>query len=816
MTNRHKNKTKSELIDQVSFLEKKVKRLQKKLSEFESDTEYHKIASTVIDGLFFYSKTGFIYVNDTLAVMLGYTVDELVKKDIKDLVAENDRELVMKRAKERLAGRKVPRDYDVYLIHKNGQKLIPVTFNLSLLKINNNPVILGIVKDNSEKTRVEKELHEFEAKFNAITNSAADGIIIVTEEFNITYWNNAAEKMFGYSIKETLNKNFLNLICPPDRIEPIQNNLMLSHFNKDSEESAGIFEIELLERSGQLVPVEISTAVVLSDDYHHLILILRDITDRVEKNKQIAEEWNLTQYFMDYIPFSIYFKDISSRFIKVNKSTVQKLGFKSSDELIGKTDHDIFTKEHADVARNDELKLISQQEKIINKVERETWKEGKISWVSTTKAPLRDHLGNIIGTFGITRDITQIKKSQLIQKMLLKISSAVNTVEAIEELYLEIHQAVKELMKADNFYIALYDEESKILSFPYFVDEYDEKPKPRIAGRGLTEYVIRSGKPQLIDSELDLALRKLGETDLIGEASIIWLGVPLNIGEQTIGAVVVQDYKDPLTYGEEELQILTYVSEQIASAISKKNSEQQLKKFSEELQETNAAKDKFFSIIAHDLKSPFQGLIGLSRLIVEEYNELSEEELKSFVQALNESAESTYGLIENLLEWSRLQTGKVKFNPSSIDIFIVIEEIKMLLYQTAELKKIKITNKVPPNTLVWGDKYMLSSLFQNLISNSIKFTNRFGEITIDADQQKNKLKVSLSDNGVGIDYEDIDKIFRIDATFSTRGTDQEKGTGLGLILCKEIVNRHGGEITIESEKEKGTKVIFTLRTTGDN
>lgn len=816
MTNRHKNKTKAELENQISSLEKKVKRLQKKLLESESNTEYHKIASTVLDGLFVYSNSGFIYVNDTLAVMLGYTVDELIKLDIKDIVAEEDREFVINRAKKRFAGMKVPRDYDVHLLHKIGFRKIPVTFNLSLLKINNNPVILGIVKDNSEKARVEKELQEFELKFNAITNSAADGIIIVTEEFNITYWNNAAEKMFGYSFNETLNKNFFNLVCPNDRIEQIQNNIQINYQKNYSQSSPGIFEIELIKRNGELFPVEISTAVVQSDDHHHLILILRDITDRIEKNKHITEEWNLTQYFMDYIPFSIYFKDLSSKFIKVNKSTAQKLGFKDSKELIGKTDHDVFTKEHADEARNDELKLINQEENIIHKVEKETWKDGKITWVSTTKAPLRDYLGNIIGTFGMTRDITQVKKSQLIQKMMLKISSAVNTVEAIEDLYLEIHQAVKELMKADNFYIALYDEETKMLSFPYFVDEYDDKPQPRIAGRGLTEYIIRSGKPQLVDSELDLALRKLGETNLIGEASIIWLGVPLKIGEQTIGAVVVQDYKDPFTYGEEELQILTYVSEQIAHAISKKNSEQQLKKFSEELQEINAAKDKFFSIIAHDLKSPFQGLIGLSRLIVEEYGELSEEELKSFVQALNDSAENTYGLIENLLEWSRLQTGKVKFNPSSIDVFTIIEEIKMLLYQTAELKKIKIINKVTPNTLIWGDKYMLSSLFQNLVSNSIKFTNRFGEIIIDADHLQNKVKVSVSDNGVGIDFEDIDKLFKIDESFATRGTEQEKGTGLGLILCKEIVNRHGGEIIIESQKGKGTKVIFTLKKKKDN
>lgn len=811
MTDQHRNKTKSELLDELSLLEKKISRLQNKLTKLESINEYEKLASTVMDGLFVYSKTGFVYVNETLANMVGCSISELMKMKIEDLVTDEYKSLVSKPAEERLDGKKVTRDYDVNLIHKNGEKIIPVTFNLSLIKIKNNPAILGIVKNNSDKIKAKKELKEFEAKFNAITKSAADGIIIVTEEFNITYWNKAAEKMFGFTFSEAKDKNFFNLICPANSIEQIKNNLQFNYLTGTKEPGLNIFEFDLQSNNGKIIPVEISTAIVQSDDHDHLILIIRDIADRKERNKQIAKEWNLTQYFMDYIPFSIYFKDLESRFMKVNKSTFQKLGFNSADELIGKRDTDIFTQEHAEAARYDELKLINEEEKIIHKVEKETWKDGKVTWVSTTKAPLRDHLGKIIGTFGITRDITQIKKSQLIQKMLLKISTAVNTVEAITELYSEIHLAVKELMKADNFYIALFDEETNMLSFPYFVDEYDEMPEPRISGRGLTEYIIRSGKAHLIDADLDMALRKLGETNLIGESSIIWLGVPLKIGDKTIGAVVVQDYKDPSTYGEEELQILTYVSEQIANAISKKNSEQQLKLFSEELQELNASKDKFFSIIAHDLKSPFQGLIGLSRLIVEEYSELSEVELKGFVQALNESAESTYSLIENLLEWSRLQTGRIKFNPASIDIYNIIEEIKMLLYQTAELKKIKITNKVPSDTLIWGDKYMLSSLLQNLMSNSIKFTNRFGEIIVDSAIKDKMMEVYISDNGVGIDLDDIHKIFRIDATFSTRGTEQEKGTGLGLILCKEIVNRHGGKIRIESEKDKGTKVIFSLK-----
>lgn len=815
MTNRHKNKTKSEIITELSSLERKINRLKNKLAKFESINEYEKLALSVLDGLFFYSKTNLIYANETLANMLGYKTAELTKKSIEELVTDEYKRLVLKLAEERFAGKNVVREYDVDLIHKNGELIIPATFNLRLIKIKNNPVILGIVKNKTDKLNVKKELQEFEAKFNAITSSAADGIIIVTEEFNITYWNKAAEKMFGFPFNYAKNKNFLNLVCPTERIEQIKNNLHFNYNTGTKNPGLNIFEYDLINNEEKRIPVEISTAIVQSDDHNHLILIIRDIADRKERNKQISEEWNLTQYFMDYIPFSIYFKDLESRFIKVNKSTVQKLGFDNSDELVGKRDIDIFTAEHAEEARRDELKLINKEEEIINKVEKETWKDGKITWVTTTKAPLRDHLGQIIGTFGITRDITQIKKSQLIQQMLLKISSAVNTVTSISGLYFEIHQAVKELMKADNFYIALYDDESNMLTFPYFVDEYDSMPEPRIAGRGLTEYIIRSGKAHLIDAELDMALRKLGETNLIGEFSIIWLGVPLKIGDKTIGAVVVQDYKDPSTYSEEELQILTYVSEQIAHAISKKNSDQQLKQFSEELQELNASKDKFFSVIAHDLKSPFQGLIGLSRLIVEEYSDLSEEELKSFVQALNESAESTYSLIENLLEWARLQTGRIKFNPASVDIYNIIEEIKMLLYQTADLKKIKIINKVLPATLIWGDKYMLGSLIQNLISNSVKFTNRFGEIVVNSVIKDKMIEVSIADNGIGIDINDIDKLFRIDATFSTRGTEQEKGTGLGLILCKEIVNRHGGEIRIESEKDKGTKVIFSLKIVED-
>lgn len=513
---------------------------------------------------------------------------------------------------------------------------------------------------------------------------------------------------------------------------------------------------------------------------------------------------------MEYVPDSIYFKDTSSKFIKANKATLTKMGLKSLDELIGKTDRDFFDNEHSDSARKDEEDIIKNGTSILNKIEKETWNDGTVTWASTTKIPLRDDENKIIGTFGITRDITDLKKSEDIRNALYKISTAVTSVPDIQNLFNTIHQIIMDLMKADNFYIAMYNDETNIVSFPYFVDQVDPPPEARKAGRGLTEYILRTGKPQLIDAETDLKLRSIGETSLIGEPTQIWLGVPLKVQGKTIGVIVVQDYNDATTYGENEKEILTYVSEQIALAIDKKYREQKIIEYSEELKESNATKDKFFSIIAHDLKSPFNGILGLSRMIWEEYDSMDDDELRSSLEILKDSTENVYKLIENLLDWSRLQTGRMKFQPSFQNMFMIVEDTRMLLNQIARVKEITIRNKVAHTSLIWGDSNMLHSLMQNLISNAIKFTPNGGIIEIIEEFLGDKIQYTVSDNGVGIEQKDIDKLFRLDISYSTRGTMEEKGTGLGLVLCKEIVNIHGGEIKIKSAVGSGTKIIFTL------
>jgi len=236
----------------------------------------------------------------------------------------------------------------------------------------------------------------------------------------------------------------------------------------------------------------------------------------------------------------------------------------------------------------------------------------------------------------------------------------------------------------------------------------------------------------------------------------------------------------------------------------------QLKQYAEEQKQLNLYKDKFFSIVAHDLKSPFQGLLGVTSILEEEYDELTVEQVKHFVKVLRNSTKNVYSLIENLLQWSRLQTGKVPFEQENLNLYEQVIYVKNLLHPNLSGKNIALSVDVPEDLNLYADKKMLHSVLQNLGSNAIKFTKEGGRISVLAEKMDNFAQITISDTGVGIEKEDLAKLFRIDIQFSARGTNDEEGTGLGLTICKEMIERHGGNIRAESEPGKGSSFIFTL------
>lgn len=230
----------------------------------------------------------------------------------------------------------------------------------------------------------------------------------------------------------------------------------------------------------------------------------------------------------------------------------------------------------------------------------------------------------------------------------------------------------------------------------------------------------------------------------------------------------------------------------------------------EELQKLNAAKDKFFSIIAHDLKSPFNSILGFSELLVERISEKDYDGIEKYSGIILQSSQRAVDLLMNLMEWSRSQTGRIEFNPERFDFSEFINEITLLFDDIARQKEIVIKRETPPNTLVFADPAMINTVMRNLISNAIKFTKPDGQIIITVTGKPQEINVSVKDSGIGISAERKDKLFRLDESYSTPGTNNEKGTGLGLILCKEFVEKHGGTIWVESEPGKGSVFSFSI------
>ncbi len=243
----------------------------------------------------------------------------------------------------------------------------------------------------------------------------------------------------------------------------------------------------------------------------------------------------------------------------------------------------------------------------------------------------------------------------------------------------------------------------------------------------------------------------------------------------------------------------------------RKLAEKALEKSEANLRALNAAKDKFFSIIAHDLKNPFITIIGFSDMLAEQVREKNYEGIQEYAEIIQNSSQRAMDLLMNLMEWSRSQTGRMEFAPEQIEIFALIDEVTELLNYTARQKSINIYTEGRHKTVVFADRAMIGTVLRNLISNAIKFTNPGDEVVILAEQNENELVVSVADNGVGIKKEAIDKLFRIDVNYVTMGTQNEKGTGLGLILCKEFISKHGGKIWAESDPEKkGSRFCFTI------
>jgi len=269
-------------------------------------------------------------------------------------------------------------------------------------------------------------------------------------------------------------------------------------------------------------------------------------------------------------------------------------------------------------------------------------------------------------------------------------------------------------------------------------------------------------------------------------------------------AMILQDMVNKQTAS---LQAENLKMEILLKEVKEAKSQIELQK--EQLEELNAAKDTFFSVISHDLKNPFNSLLGYTEMILDSFNEFTHDEIKTFISEIRQTSQSTYTLLENLLQWANSQSGNLDIELKSVELQEVIKESLLLISHAARKKNITI-NYNYKNSSAWCDEQSISTVVRNLLQNAVKFTHEDGFIDIQLDEDVKNVFIVIRDSGVGISQDKLSKLFKLDSRKSTMGTNSEKGTGLGLIICKEFVDKNNGKISVSSEPGKGTEFIITL------
>jgi len=286
--------------------------------------------------------------------------------------------------------------------------------------------------------------------------------------------------------------------------------------------------------------------------------------------------------------------------------------------------------------------------------------------------------------------------------------------------------------------------------------------------------------------------------------------IPVFLHKKHIGFISIEDCSGKRDWYDNEVKLLKTLGNIISTAFERKNIEEKRLRSEQKLEVADATKDRFLSIITKDLLTPFSDIKSLSSLLFDSYEQWNDEKRKLFIKSVLESANQGYKLLDNLMVWSKIQSKQIGFNPESIDIKSVIGQTIELFQEKADKKEITLTGKPDEQIFVHADYKMLNMIFYNLVNNAIKFTKNNGSVSIKTKMLKKYLEISICDTGIGIEKEDLKKLFRIDIDQATFGSSEEKGTGLGLIICKEFVKKNGGKIWFDADSEKGSIFKFTV------
>lgn len=617
--------------------------------------------------------------------------------------------------------------------------------------------------------------------FQEFLDNSKESIILIDNDLIITEWNNATETICGISKEQALNKDFfsvINQLLPRLSQSPelnkkvsqiIQNHLIGSGklFNK-------IINLRINVKNRSCKHLHIVLTSYKSHNSIKLGIISRDISKEVEFERKAKQNEKNLNIIFNNDAIGIVFTTLNGNLLKVNKKFCEITGY-SLEELIELKVSDITNPDDLKKEREIIAEILNTKKNKYSIEKRYIKKDGSVVWVKLNTTLQWNTDGQVDSVIGFIEDITPRKKA--------------------EEALIESEKKYRFVAEKASDIIYSISLDSKITFYNKTVERIFDATTEEISKFNYTHLMLPKDKSIAKD---------LHKARLEGKKSPIF-----KHGFKTPkGKLVYLEFSvNPLF--DDNKNVIGSLG--IARDITDREiAEQKLTEKNIELENMVKTKDKFLSVIAHDLRDPFNILIGYSDLILDQYENLSNEELKKYVLAINNSSNNGFNLLKNLLDWSRAESGRIIYTPENVNLSKTIDFTIQSLKYAASSKNIFVRSNYSKDLTVSIDENMLKTVLRNLITNAIKFSYKNSEIHVEIHEEKLQFIISISDSGVGISDENKLKLFSPNSNFSQKGTTNERGTGLGLLICKDFVNKWNGRIWLESIIGEGSTFSFSI------